>query len=157
MTTIVFPRNAVVATGLLAEFGIRGFRDAASTVRHGRVGRVVRVLDEIAGRPASQQHASDISPVAIPSGRLLHWRYGVRRIVPVARTVSYWRGVVDHALTHGGVAHLWLHPHNLITGRRQFEALEHSLRVVAERRRDGLVVMTQADYVRAIEGTRDRP
>jgi peptidoglycan/xylan/chitin deacetylase (PgdA/CDA1 family) len=153
MTTIVFPRNAVVGVELLAEFGIQGYRDAALTARRGKLGRAARILDELAGRPHSQRHAAAASPVAIPSGRLLHWRRGVRRVVPVARTVSHWSAVADHALTHSGVAHLWLHPHNLITGHRQFVTLERSLRAVAERRRDGLVVMTQSDYVRAVKGT----
>lgn len=145
--SIVFPRNAVVDIGLLRAFGITIYRDAATTVQQGLRGRIGRTLDELVGVPRSLQHPLLEDPTPIPAGRLLHWRHGVRRIVSLRRTEMLWNRIADDAIDSGQVAHLWLHPHNLITGYRQFDLLANVLRSLAARRSDGLACLTFADYV----------
>ena len=54
--------------------------------------------------------------VAIPAGFFFNWRFGLRRIVPPAVTELRWRNLLNRCAREGGVVHLWLHPHNLITG-----------------------------------------
>jgi hypothetical protein len=48
------------------------------------------------------------------------------------------------------IAHLWIHPHNFITGDRQYELFDALLADIAElRASDGLEVVTQRDLVAA--------
>ena len=58
---------------------------------------------------------------------------------------------MKHAVSTGGVAHLWLHPHNLITAKGQVELFEDAISRVAEFRNSELIkAMTQSDYCKEI-------
>ena len=81
----------------------------------------------------------------------MNWRCGLRRIIPPAITVRRWRSMLLDAERRGGVAHLWLHPHNLITGHRQMELLEDMLDVLNVMvKQERIRVMTQREYCVAV-------
>jgi hypothetical protein len=66
-------------------------------------------------------------------------------------TLKRWSNVLDHAVASGGVAHLWLHPHNLITARGQVELFEDAISRVAKAQNSGLIKsVTQAEYCKEI-------
>jgi hypothetical protein len=67
-------------------------------------------------------------------------------------TVARFEHLLDHAEASGGVAHMWLHPHNLITGKQQLELLNRVLKSVSIRQKRGsLSVLTMGEYCRQQE------
>jgi peptidoglycan/xylan/chitin deacetylase (PgdA/CDA1 family) len=146
--TFVYPRNLVGHTGLLQEYGFVGYR----TRPPGSSGRLGRVRSALANfdlftpsQPPARPAAGAITP--IPSGYFLHWRHGIRRAVPAPVTVMRWRQILAHAVRHAGVAHLHLHPHNIIDGPGTLRILDQILAIVARHReRGGLELMTQDSY-----------
>jgi peptidoglycan/xylan/chitin deacetylase (PgdA/CDA1 family) len=146
--TFVYPRNLVGHTRLLQEHGFVGYR----TRPPGSSGKLRRVRSALGNfdlftpsQPPARPAAGAITP--IPSGYFLHWRHGVRRAVPPPLTVMRWRHILAHAVRHGGVAHLHLHPHNIIDGPGTLRTLDQILAVVARHRdRGDLETMTQESY-----------
>lgn len=144
MSTMVFPRNQVARAHLLPQYGITAYREASSHA--GRLGRLVR---EFLPRIAPQEHSDTVpagEPLRIPSGHLLNWRRSARRLVPPRVTMMRVDSLLSTARARGGVAHVWFHPHNLVTGRGQFELVEQMLGSVARHRAEGLRVMTMGEY-----------
>jgi hypothetical protein len=73
---------------------------------------------------------SDDSPPSnntVSAGRFLNWRSGPRRLVPTRMTVRRWKSILNDAVAHNRCAHLWFHPHNLITGTAQRELVTNIL------------------------------
>lgn len=90
-------------------------------------------------------------PIAIPGGEILNLRRGPRRWIPAQHTRYRWRRVLEDAAVHDRTAHLWLHPHNLITGHRQMELLEAVLEDSAGYVRAGrLRNVTQIEFAEAM-------
>lgn len=149
ISTYVFPRNEVVGIEAMPAHGIQGYRTPlASETRFGRLAAELHPR-----RGCSPIRAG--APVAIPGEHFMNWRRGLRGLIPAAYTARAWARVLDDATHHGGVAHLWFHPHNLITGRRQPELLE--LMMIAARKAldanpDRLVNVTQREYCRLLMG-----
>lgn len=147
LRTFVYPRNLVGYPDQLAREGYAGFRDRLP-VRDGRVGQVGNLLSEfdVTQRPQSDASGTG-TPIAIPSGFFFNWRLGARARVPRSITVLRWRRMLERAARDGGVVHLWLHPHNIISAPGTFDVLREVIRDVA-RLRDGgcLEVRTQARY-----------
>lgn len=145
VTTMVFPRNQVRREHLLPAHGIRGYREASTLS-----GRVRRLADEFHPRPSPQAPAPRAGAgetVRVPSGYLLNWRHSARRLVPPALTRSRIDALLRRTVREGGVAHLWFHPHNLLTGNGQFELFGHLLSSVVALRASGLTVQTMAEHV----------
>lgn len=117
--SMVYPRNAVAHSELLAEHGIRRHRSSVEPVTLAE--RLRSLVGEFNVHPASDPLAGTADRVS--PGRLVNWRSGPRRIVPYSVTLRRWRGIMSHAATSGGCAHLWFHPHNLATGHRQRELI----------------------------------
>jgi hypothetical protein len=55
---------------------------------------------------------------------------------------------LNHAYKNNGIVHIWLHPHNLLSGKKQIELL-HRLLTLAEkyRKKNLLEVLTLSDCV----------
>lgn len=144
VTTWVYPRNQVAQPALLPAAGIVAYRKRPDLRTGGVAGRALNVLEEF--RPASAEPVPvPGDPVALPAGVPINWRSGPRRVVP--RSVSRRRmaAMLDDAVRTDGVAHLWIHPHNLLTGTHQRELLDDLCADIAVRRdRHGLVVLTQS-------------
>ena len=115
--SMVYPRNAVAYSGLLPGYGIRRHRRSVEPVTFTE--RLRSVVGEFNVRAVSDQFAG--ADDLVSPGRFVNWRSGPRRAVPPAVTVRRWRGIMSHAAASGGCAHLWFHPHNLVTGHRQRE------------------------------------
>ena len=92
---------------------------------------------------------SGSSAIAIPAGYFLNWRVGLRQRISSKLSVARWSRMLAHAARHGGMVHLWSHPHNFITGDRQLEFFGEILREAAAWvRRGDLLNLTQDEYSR---------
>jgi len=151
LDTLVFPRNQVGHVDLLAEHGVLGYRERLAR-GHDKIRKAAALASElnVFERPQPDAVPSRDRAMAIPSGHFFNWRVGARRMVPRWTTAMRWRAMLEAAGT-GDVVHLWLHPHNIITGPETLPLLERVLRDVARLRDAGrLEIATQATYCRAL-------
>jgi peptidoglycan/xylan/chitin deacetylase (PgdA/CDA1 family) len=153
LETFVFPRNRVRHTELLQDRGFIGYRGAlTATNRLMSAGQEFNILSK------SQCHAqiSDTGDITeIPAAYFFNWRNGLRRLVPRSMTIARWKSIIEDAIMMDGVAHLSLHPHNIIDGPGTLDVLCDVLRLVAEFRDKGqLKIETQASYLRSRMGQR---
>lgn len=146
LDTLVFPRNEVGNLRAVSAAGYVGYRERLQR----RGGRLAALLDEFSTSTLPQPPLGEKDGlVAIPPGHFFNWRFGARRLVRPAVTVSRWRNQLERCAREGGVVHLWLHPHNLITGPKTAEVLDKVLADVARLRDAGRIkVLTQQDYCR---------
>jgi peptidoglycan/xylan/chitin deacetylase (PgdA/CDA1 family) len=147
LKTFVYPRNRPGHQSLLRARGFIGYRQRLRRPP-GVIGRLTSLVEEFnAFAPAQQPARRGDTLVPIPSGRFLNWQFGLRKRVPAAVTLARWRHQLRRACDHGGVVHLWLHPHNLITGPGTAELLDQILTEVAALRNAAkLRVVTQQQY-----------
>lgn len=148
LKTLIFPRNEVGHLALVRKSGFIGYREKLRRPS-GVLGRAARVAEEfnIWAGPQEAKKPVGGDMVEIPPGYFFNWRFGVRKRVPLGVTVARWKKLLDRAARHGGVAHLWLHPHNLITGPDTAESLAAVIAYAAALRAGGkLEVMTQEQF-----------
>lgn len=147
-TTFVYPRNQVGHVAELAAAGFAGYRARPPSWGRGKLAKVGNLLAECNVRtPAQAARGSDRGMTVIPSGYFLNWQRGARRAVPRAVSRMRWRHVLEDAARAGGVAHIWLHPHNIIDGPGTIDRLEDVLADAARLRDAGrLEMVTQAQY-----------
>ena len=139
LKTLVFPRNEVGNLAAVRAAGYLGFRERLRRPS-GPIGRIAALLEEFAVGAGPQQPTVAVDGlVPIPAGHFFNWRFGLRRLVPSAVTVARWRGQLRRCARDGGVVHLWLHPHNLITGPATAPVLAAVLGEIARLRDRGLV------------------
>lgn len=151
LETFVYPRNLVGHPAELGKHGYTGYRGRLP-VPTGVLGRAANLLSEfnVAQRPQPQVPAQTGRIVTIPSGFFFNWRFGARRHVPEAVTAWRWTRMLDKAVAHDGVVHLWLHPHNIISAPSTFDVLARVLANVAQLRDRGLLeIETQSRYCTA--------
>lgn len=143
--TYIFPRNQISSVELLATHDILGFRDAPKA--KGRFNTGVDEMNIFA--KADFAPTSSRVPVKIPAGDFMNWRYEIRRVVPAFVTRLRWKHILRDAADNDGVAHLWLHPEDLITGHKQIELLALMLGDTREMvARGDLRSLTQIQWVR---------
>lgn len=150
LSTFIYPRNQIVFEDQLSNFDYVGYRKC--DIQNSAYANRFRILlDECNIGRKSDNHGVSTKPIAIPPGTFLNWRHGPRRAIPKWVTLKRWSNVLDHAVASGGVAHLWLHPHNLITARGQVELFEDAILHVAKAQKYGLIKsVTQAEYCKEI-------
>lgn len=150
LSTFVYPRNQIKFEEQLSNFDFLGYRQC--DIQNSAYANRFQILqDECNIGRKSDKHSVSTRPIAIPPGTFLNWRHGPRRIIPKWVTLKRWSNVLDHAVFSGGVAHLWLHPHNLITARGQVELFEDAISRVAKAQNSGLIKsVTQAEYCKEI-------
>lgn len=143
---MVYPRNRVVEPELLAQHGINAHRVEPKRGGSSALSKAARVASEFNRFSRSEPTPPAEQCHLIPGGQPLNWRSGIRAKVPKVATVKRWESITRHALTCGGVVHLYLHPHNLITGHQQVELLDLVLGVFARARSQGLESITLGDF-----------
>jgi len=150
LSTFIYPRNQIKFEDRLSDFEYVGYRQC--DIQNSAYANRFQILqDECNIARNSDKHSVSTRPIAIPPGTFLNWRHGPRRVIPKWVTLKRWSNVLDHAVASGGVAHLWLHPHNLITARGQVELFEDAILRVAKAQNSGLIKsVTQAEYCREI-------
>jgi peptidoglycan/xylan/chitin deacetylase (PgdA/CDA1 family) len=151
VTTFVYPRNQIGHVDLLAESGFRGFREAPLKPRWltGKAASLISELDVFskAEKPLPS-HRSGIA--RIPGGQMVNWQHGLRRAIPGPISTCKWASIVADAAKNGKVAHLWLHPHNILTAPKTLDRVEAVLKQVAYWRAKQMIeVVTQAQFIDA--------
>ena len=146
LDTFIFPRNQIQYPEELNEFGYLGYRQC--DLQNAAYANRLKILqDECNIRKKSDAHSTLVKPIAIPPGTFLNWRHGPRRVIPERLTLKRWSNVLRHAVAEGGVAHLWLHPHNLVTAKGQDRLFERAISMVAAmHKKDLLLPVTQKQY-----------
>jgi peptidoglycan/xylan/chitin deacetylase (PgdA/CDA1 family) len=150
LSTFIYPRNQIQFKDALNDFEYLGYRQC--DIQNTAYATRLKILqDECNIQKKSDMHSVFANPIAIPPGTFLNWRHGPRRAIPKSITMRRWANVLKHTVSTGGVAHLWMHPHNLITAKGQVEFFEDAISRVAEFRNSGLIeVRTQSDYCKEI-------
>lgn len=158
LKTLVFPRNEVGNLKEVRQAGYIGYR--CQLPRPGGTrGKAAALLDEFNVAAGPQPSLGPVDGlVPIPSGHFFNWRFALRRMVPPAVTRARWRSQLRQCVRRGGVVHLWLHPHNLLTGPGTAEVLSDVLADAARLRDRGQIqVLTQKAYCERILGAQTRP
>jgi hypothetical protein len=130
--SMVFPRNQVAFSHLLSQYGIEKFRP--SRKGDGLAHRIGSLVGEFNVRAISETLTAG---QAVPTGRFINWRSGARLVVPPPVTTFRWKRILQHAAETGRCAHLWFHPHNLITGKNQISLVGDILRMAGDHVRLG--------------------
>lgn len=152
LSTFIYPRNEVGHVEALRKAGFIGYREKLARPG-GAAGRMIRLAEELNVRPALQRTkpAGADRVVRIPAGYFFNWRFGSRSRIPAGFTVRRWKSLLDRSAAHGTVAHLWLHPHNLITAPDTGDVLEAVLAHAAALAAAGkLRIETQHAYSRRL-------
>lgn len=147
LKTLVFPRNDVGNLPAVRAAGYLGYRERLPRPG-GRRGQAMALAEEfVLTRKPQNPRPNREGLVTIPPGHFFNWRFGLRRLVPPKITVLRWRNQLHRCARDGGVVHLWLHPHNLITGPGTAQVLSAVLADVAGfRDRGEIEVLTQRAY-----------
>ena len=146
-STFVYPRNLIGYSSDLNTFGIKGYRNQLFESHNSVIKKIKNISSEFNLFQKSQQSTQDNGIVKIPSGYFLNWRSGERRLIPIAITEQRWRFAIKHAIEKKMVIHLWTHPHNFLTGHKQFNLLQSILKMVREAEDNNQIkVMTQHEY-----------
>lgn len=147
LKTFVYPRNRVARQDILVRHGIGAYRALLPPM--GKIMSLVRETNIFEkAQPFSPPHQPGI--VELPAGYFLNWQSGLRRAIPETISVARWRSILGSAAKTGRVAHLWLHPHNIISGPQTLSLLESILIEYRTLRDKGLLAShTQADLILA--------
>lgn len=145
-SVMVYPRNRVKQAELLSLHGITAHRVEPRLGGAGRIFKAARVAVEFNRFSRSEVMPRATERYLIPGGQPLNWRAGIRARVPLAVTVARWRSMTNHAVATAGVVHLYLHPHNLITGDHESDLLDAVLAELARGIERGLVAMTLGEF-----------
>ena len=143
LATFVYPRNLKGYPGALAAAGYAGYR--ARPAARGKAGMFAAELNPF--DRAQPPCPDEAGLTVIPSGAMLNWQSGPRKLVPRAASRLRWKARLEDAARSGKVAHIWLHPHNIIDAPGTLERLEDVLAEAALLRDAGRIRMeTQAQY-----------
>ena len=149
---IVFPRNRVGHLCRLHSAGFRTYRDSAD--RSG-LGRVVSLLNELNAFSRCERRPPELRGgwrVCRP-GDFLNWPRGARALAPTSATIARWKSMLRDAAETGGTAHMWFHPHNLITAPAMQTSFEEIMRFAGELTRNGdLANLTMGQSVAFLDG-----
>ena len=147
LKTFIFPRNLIGHTDLLAAAGYIGYRGRL-VHSSGTAARKLSALAEWNVLARAQPHGlQDNGLQVIPPGNFMNWRRGARKLVPPPVTSLRWYNILKDAVRRGMVAHIWLHPHNIIDGPETFDVLCGIVSMAAQLRDVGeLRILTQREY-----------
>jgi hypothetical protein len=147
--TIIFPRNEIGHLDLLRKAGFENFRESPGK---GIANRVLALVSEL--NVASKcSHETPLLACrewgAAAAGSFLNWPSGMRRLIPISITTQRWKSILMDAATHGGIAHMWFHPHNLITAPAMRLSFEEIIRFAGQLVKSGdLQNLTIAECLR---------
>jgi peptidoglycan/xylan/chitin deacetylase (PgdA/CDA1 family) len=147
LKTFVFPRNLIGHTDLLAAAGYIGYRSRLVHSTRTAAGALSAAAEWNVLTRAQLHGVQHNGLQVIPPGNFLNWRRGARKLVPRRVTSLRWYNILKDAVHRGIVAHIWLHPHNIIDGPETFDVLCNIVSMAAQLRNLGkLRIVTQREY-----------
>lgn len=145
--TLIYPRNDVAHTDVLAEFGCEGYRVAPIKLKG--AAKLLAQANPYSAPSEPIKTGSDV--VEIPGGYFINWQRGARRYVPQSLSRLRARNCIADAAKTGGVAHFWIHPENIATHPKTMLNFQAIVDEIARARNAGdVTVMTQVDYCRQL-------
>jgi len=147
-STMVYPRNIIAHQEILKDYGILGYRNLPIELLPFGMPKYMRTLVEEVWIFQKSQKIETSVPIKIPGGAFINWRNGLRRFIPPFVSLLKYKSMIGNARLQGGVAHFWLHPHNLITSpstKKLFRNL--CAEVAVQREISTLLVKRQDDYL----------
>lgn len=146
LTTFIFPRNMVAHVDALLGMGFAAYRTGRYQAT--RAAKYQRFLSEFNIFGEADPHSS--TKEEIPPSQFLNWRSGARGMIPVGITIKRWQSIIDDAIDGNKVAHIWLHPHNVIQNAGTLWSREQICSYAASKRDKGeMDIVTQEEYARS--------
>lgn len=144
LKTFVYPRNQVGHQKLLEANGFLGYRECLKSTKHSRF------LSELNIFARSEGHLEPCHGLTrIPSGHVFNRRSGARGKIPMTITTNRWKSILLDAIQRNQVAHLWLHPHNLITSPSTMLVLRDVIKFIGQQQHAGKITsFTQLEYTK---------
>ncbi len=151
--TFIFPRNQVGSRYFLGRIKANAYRDQPKYISSlSLFSRLKALISELNLYPKSQHYNFYEAYTAIPGGFFLNWRSGLRRFIPISLSVMRFKNALNHASKNNGTINLWSHPHNFITGKKQFQLFKKCLDVLKEQVDSKKIeILTQEDYFLEID------
>ena len=147
--TFIFPRNEVNYTNYLKDLSYYAYRGSMEPKTY--LGKKVKnIISELNLFGSSEDKiSSKIDGLyKIPGGFFLNWRFGLRSFVPLLITQRKFKNSLLRAEQNNEVVHIWMHPHNFINGKDQYELFERCLNTLSEFSSAGkILIMTQEQYL----------
>lgn len=132
---LIFPRNIIGFRQALSEIGFRGYRDIDFGERAGGPsGKLMRLANEVfnldVGDTVRHAYRVEDGMTVLSPAKFFNARIGVRKCISPAMTHRRTVALIEHAVRHEGVVHLYTHPHNFISDPSQYQKLERLLSTV---------------------------
>lgn len=147
VASIVFPRNDVGHLEFLNSSGFNVYRKGVveQSILHSN--KYYRVLDELNVLKSSQKfkHSKNNSMTSLPAGYFLNWPSGPRRLIPSEITYKRWDHILRSASRKSAQAHMWFHPHNMITAPKMRDTFENIIKNVSTRIKNGEIINLTMD------------
>lgn len=142
VNTIVFPRNDVGHLQLLKRSGFDAYRKGIIEQPKIYSNKYYRVIDELNIFKSSQEFKQlKKSPmISLPAGYFLNWPSGPRRLIPNEITCKRWNNIVKNASRKSEQAHMWFHPHNMITAPSMRDTFESIIKDVSTKIHNGEII-----------------
>ena len=149
VSTMIFLRNVINHIFLNSADFISGYRAGPILPFKSKLlNRAYSLFKEFLPICRSEQSYSQNKKTIIPGSFFINWRHGARGLVPIWLTVLRLRIALKHASKNNGVVHIWLHPHNLATGKDQMRLLRKLFLVVEDfKKNHKLKILTQAEFL----------
>lgn len=128
LDSIIFPRNAIGHLSMLSDYGFQCYRQGVIEQSKLYSNKYYRVLDELNVFKNAEKctHSFKSQINALPAGYFLNWPSGPRKLIPKIITQKRWDNIFSSAEKRKEQAHMWFHPHNMITApkmRNNFESI----------------------------------
>lgn len=147
VNSIVFPRNDVGHLKLLNDSGFNVYRKGLIEQSRLHSNKYYRVLDELnILKPSQKFKQSKNNPmISLPAGYFLNWPSGPRRLIPSEVTYKRWNHILRSASRKSSQAHMWFHPHNMITAPKMRDTFEKVINNVSNRIDNGEIINLTMD------------
>ena len=114
-SSIIYPRNKISHTKILSRSCIARYRDFPN---HLNINFIPKKINSLIDSLNVYKQAENLNKNSVPGGIMVHWFYGYRKMIPSSIIYKKYDNLLQDAAENKKMAHLWLHPHNLITSRQ---------------------------------------
>lgn len=147
VNSLVFPRNDIGHLELLHNAGFNIYRKGVIEQSKLHSNKYYRVLDELnILKPSQKFKKSKNNPmIGLPAGYFLNWPSGPRQLIPSEVTYKRWDHILRSASRKSAQAHMWFHPHNMITAPKMRDTFENIIKNVSTKIQNGEIVNLTMD------------
>lgn len=147
VNSLVFPRNDVGHLKLLSNSGFNVYRKGLIEQSRLHSNKYYRVLDELnILKPSQKFKQSKNNPmISLPAGYLLKWPSGAKKFIPSEVTYKRWDHILRSASHKSAQAHMWFHPHNMITAPKMRDTFESIIKNVSTKIQNGELINLTMD------------